>query len=71
MTPKTVVTLNSYTIDFVEAVTRYSDLEGWWKFDGNLNDLSGNGRNGAMSIPRISKTLRRPVNLVPLFHSMV
>ncbi|MEK9633447.1 MAG: LamG-like jellyroll fold domain-containing protein, partial [Opitutae bacterium] len=19
----------------------------WWKFDGNLNDLSGNGRNGA------------------------
>ena len=24
---------------------RYSDLAGWWKFDGNLKDSSGNNRN--------------------------
>ena len=27
---------------------RYSDLEGWWKLDGNLNDSSGNNRHGVM-----------------------
>ncbi|MEC8419585.1 MAG: LamG-like jellyroll fold domain-containing protein, partial [Verrucomicrobiota bacterium] len=38
-----------HTIDFVEAVTRYADLEGWWKFEDNLNDSSGNDRTGAHS----------------------
>ena len=38
-----------HTIDFVEAVTRYADLEGWWKFEDNLNDSSGNDRSGAHS----------------------
>ena len=39
----------SIHIDFVEAVTRYADLEGWWKFEDNLNDSSGNDRTGAHS----------------------
>ena len=33
----------------MEAVTRYADLEGWWKFEDNLNDSSGNDRTGAHS----------------------
>ena len=33
----------------MEAVTRYADLEGWWKFENNLNDSSGNDRSGAHS----------------------
>jgi hypothetical protein len=28
---------------------RYSDLEGWWKLDGNLLDSSGNNRHGDLS----------------------
>ena len=27
----------------------YSNLKGWWKLDGNLNDSSGNNRHGAPS----------------------
>ena len=39
-------TVTSSVREDTEAV-RYSDLEGWWKLDGNLNDSSGNNRHGA------------------------
>ena len=46
-----------HTIDFVEAVTRYADLEGWWKFEDNLNDSSGNDRTGAHSGTNVQENL--------------
>ena len=52
-----------HTIDFVEAVTRYADLEGWWKFEDNLNDSSGNDRTGAHSGTNKYENLGRQVNL--------
>ena len=39
-------TVTSSVREDTEAV-RYSDLEGWWKLDGNLNDSSGNNRNAS------------------------
>ena len=50
-------TKHEHTIDFVEAVTRYADLEGWWKFEGNLNDSSGNDRTGAHSGTNVQENL--------------
>ena len=38
-------TVTSSVREETEAV-RYSDLEGWWKLDGNLDDSSGNNRHG-------------------------
>jgi hypothetical protein len=42
-------TVTSSIREETEAV-RYSDLEGWWKLDGNLNDSSGNNRHGTPPI---------------------
>jgi hypothetical protein len=50
-------TKHEHTIDFVEPVTRYADLEGWWKFEGNLNDSSGNDRTGAHSGTNVQENL--------------
>ena len=50
-------TKHEHTIDFVEPVTRYADLEGWWKFEGNLNDSSGNDRTGAHSGTNLQENL--------------
>ena len=41
-------TITSSVREDTEAV-RYSDLEGWWKLDGNLNDSSGNNHPGYLS----------------------
>ena len=46
-------TVTSSIREETEAV-RYSDLEGWWKLDGNLNDSSGNNRHGTPPIIQTS-----------------
>ncbi|MDB0030321.1 putative Ig domain-containing protein [Opitutales bacterium] len=46
-------TVTSSVREETEAV-RYSDLEGWWKLDGNLNDSSGNNRHGTPPIIQTS-----------------
>ena len=46
-------TVTSSVREDTEAV-RYSDLEGWWKLDGNLLDSSGNNRHGTPPIIQTS-----------------
>ena len=50
---KAFTTVTSSVREETEAV-RYSDLEGWWKLDGNLNDSSGNNRHGTPPIIQTS-----------------
>ncbi len=47
-----LVVFYSFSSDLIAQIPNYvptSGLVGWWPFDGNANDLSGNGNNGVVN----------------------
>ncbi|MDA7823847.1 DUF2341 domain-containing protein, partial [Opitutales bacterium] len=46
----TAFTTTSSSVREDTDAVRYSDLKGWWKLDGNINDSSGNNRHGTPPI---------------------